>query len=368
MIPRDQAGRSRLHPVLQQARIACFEYHPDWARDRRGLHGELNWCGAGFSIDGFDDDATLGSLLLAVVESDRQTLLHVLGLAQGLDRGLDRPHGTSSGEFRVQPRDGSTIDLVCDAQIELDADGRVGTVSGVLRDITERRRVLGGMAHEMSNLLQPVALLGRDMLDRELVLAEAVPQLEIVLECCRKAGRIVGDVLAVSHRARHRGVVANASQLLDECRRLVGLTLPKGVTIVVQAMERAPAIFVDRAAFNTVLLNLATNGAAAMDGSGELVIALDTTQRLDGRRFVRLRMIDSGCGMDRATLARAFEPFFNARPVGQGTGLGLSVAQALVTEMRGTITLESAPGAGTTVTVLLPVHEAEPRDGVGSAD
>ena len=138
--------------------------------------------------------------------------------------------------------------------------------------------------------------------------------------------------------------------------------------IVVHATEPAPAIFVDHAAFITVLLNLATNGAAAMDGSGELVIALDTTQRLDGHRFVRLRITDSGCGMDRATLARAFEPFFTARPVGQGIGLGLSVVQALVTEMRGTITLESAAGAGTTATVLLPVHEGEPHNGVDSAD
>jgi signal transduction histidine kinase len=105
-----------------------------------------------------------------------------------------------------------------------------------------------------------------------------------------------------------------------------------------------------------------------MDDRGELVIALDTMPRPDGNPLVRLRIVDSGCGMDRATLARAFEPFFTTRPVGQGTGLGLSVAQALVTEMRGSLTLESAPGAGTTVTVLLPVHEAQPRTGGVSAD
>jgi len=364
MRPLGPAGWSRLERTLQRADIAIFEYQPDWARDPRGLHGELNWCGAKFGIDGFDDDTTLGSLLLAVPEPDRQTLLHVLGL----DRGRERRDGPIGGEFRLRPRDSDTIDLWCDAQIDFDADGRVGAVSGVVRDITGRRRVLGGMAHEINNLLQPVALLGRDMLDRELVVAAGVSQLEIVLESCRKAGRIVGDVLAIAHRARRRGMVANARQLLDECRRLVGLTLPKGMTIVVHAAERAPAIFVDRAAFTTVLLNLATNGAAAMDGRGELVIALDTMPRPDGDRLVRLRVIDTGCGMDRATLARAFEPFFTTRPVGQGTGLGLSVAQALVTEMRGSLTLESAPGAGTTVTVLLPVHETEPRAGVDPAE
>jgi signal transduction histidine kinase len=290
--------------------------------------------------------------------------MHVLGL----DRGLDRPDGPIGGELRLKPRDGDMIDLLCDAQIDLDADGRVGEVSGVIRDLTGRRRVLGGMAHEINSILQPVALLGRDMLDRELVVAAGVSQLEIVLESCRKAGRVLGDVLAVAHRARRRAIAANARQLLDECRRLVGLTLPKGMTIVVRATEHAPSIFVDRAAFTTVLLNLATNGAAAMDDRGELVIALDTMPRPDGNPLVRLRIVDSGCGMDRATLARAFEPFFTTRPVGQGTGLGLSVAQALVTEMRGSLTLESAPGAGTTVTVLLPVHEAQPRTGGVSAD
>ena len=72
--------------------------------------------------------------------------------------------------------------------------------------------------------------------------------------------------------------------------------------------------------------------------------------------------------MDQAILARAFEPFFTTRPVGQGTGLGLSVAQALVTEMRGTISLQSAPCAGTTATVLLPGHEGGPHNGIDSAD
>jgi signal transduction histidine kinase len=206
------------------------------------------------------------------------------------------------------------------------------------------------------------------MLDRDLVAGEGVSQLELVLECCRKAGRIIGDVLALSHRQRRRGTVSNAWRLLDQCQRLVGLTLPQGVTIVMRATEDAPAIFVDHAAFTTVLSNLVANGADAIDGQGDLAIALDTLQRPDGKRFARIRIVDSGRGMDRATLDRAFEPFFTTKSVGLGVGLGLSVAQALVTEMRGTITLESALGAGTTVTVLIPGYEGASGHGIDSVD
>jgi signal transduction histidine kinase len=138
---------------------------------------------------------------------------------------------------------------------------------------------------------------------------------------------------------------------------VVRVSVPADVSVVLRAPERELTIFVDRIAFTTMLLSLAVNAAAAMDGRGELVLALDETRQSGGARLARLRVIDSGCGMDQATLGRAFEPFFTTRPAGLGSGLGLAVAQALVTEMCGAIAIESAPAMGTTVTVTVPVHE-----------
>jgi signal transduction histidine kinase len=355
------ASGSRFEQTFRLSGIASFEYQPDWLRDAEGLHGEFRWCGARFGIDGISGVAGLTKLLSAVATPDLQIVLRLLGF----DRS---PDSTRHGEFRVSAPEENVIDLACETRIEFDIDGRVVTVSGVLKDVTARRRVLGGMAHEMNNLLQPVALLGRDMLDRNLVAAEGVSQLEIVLECCRKASRIVGDVLAIAHRARRRGVVLNARRLLVACMELIRLSVPTDVSVVLRASEDALTIFVDRIAFTSVLLGLAANAAAAMDGRGELVIALDETRQAGGDRFARFRVIDSGCGMDEATLARAFEPFFTTRPVGQGPGLGLSVAQALMTDMRGGIAIESAPGTGTTVTVIVPVHEGEPANGIDPVD
>jgi CheY-like chemotaxis protein len=104
-----------------------------------------------------------------------------------------------------------------------------------------------------------------------------------------------------------------------------------------------------------VLVNLAVNGNDAMNGAGTLVLAGDV---IEG--FARLRVQDTGCGMDEATRQRVFEPFFTTKGVGKGTGLGLSTVWGIVQAHGGTISVESEPGKGATFTVLLPLSQARP--------
>jgi signal transduction histidine kinase len=133
-------------------------------------------------------------------------------------------------------------------------------------------------------------------------------------------------------------------------------------------------VTIDRTVFTQILLNLATNGAAAMAGRGELKIWLNEAAHASGDGVARqtraacLRVIDTGCGMTKATLDRAFEPFFTTKPVGQGTGLGLPVVYGLVREMGGTIGLDSEPGAGTTVTIVIPGHHGGADNGSDIGD
>jgi PAS domain S-box-containing protein len=258
--------------------------------------------------------------------------------------------------------------------------GRLSGFIGLLYDLTheaERQiaerhrqkmealgRMTGGVAHELNNLLQPVALLAQDLLDRGMIDDAGRSHLEIVLDCCLKARQIIGDMLAFSRPARQRAERWEPRLLLEESLRLVRQALPQGVTIAVHAANDAPSISAESTAFTQVLLNLASNAAAAMDGKGEVAIRLNGLARADGTRWAQLRVTDSGCGMDQATLERAFEPFFTTKPVGQGTGLGLSVVYGLVGEMGGTIALESVHGEGTTATVLLPAYEGDARHGI----
>ena len=102
-----------------------------------------------------------------------------------------------------------------------------------------------------------------------------------------------------------------------------------------------------------VVVNLTTNAAHAMAGTGTLTFTVDLPPG-DGKQ-IRLRVSDSGCGMDEAIKSRIFEPFFTTKAIGQGTGLGLAVVHGIVSALHGTIEVDSAVGRGSSFTLLLPI-------------
>jgi CheY-like chemotaxis protein/anti-sigma regulatory factor (Ser/Thr protein kinase) len=122
-------------------------------------------------------------------------------------------------------------------------------------------------------------------------------------------------------------------------------------------------IRIDPVALDQVLVNLAVNAEDAMHNGGSLTISMDEVEgrpqeALGGgeaqKPSVRIRITDSGAGMDDATLARLFDPFFTTKDIGKGTGLGLSTVYGLIGQSAGSIHVESAVGAGSTFTILLP--------------
>merc|ERR1711969_58546 len=108
------------------------------------------------------------------------------------------------------------------------------------------------------------------------------------------------------------------------------------------------------------ILNLAVNGRDAMEGVGQLTLAVDTVDAdadgdLTPGAYVQIAVSDTGSGMDAATLARAMEPFFTTKGVGKGTGLGLSMVHGLAKQSGGTFRMDSTPGKGTVARIFLPV-------------
>ena len=230
-------------------------------------------------------------------------------------------------------------------------------------------RMMGGVAHEINNMLQPVALLVQDVVDRGMVAGEGREYLDIVVDCTRKARQIIGDLLAFSRPGTRSAEVHDPVALLQDGLRLVQQAIPANILLDIRTGGELPPVTVDRTAFVQVLLNLATNAVAAMAGQGKLSFSLDEVAGgSDGASFVRLRVADTGCGMTKATLDHAFEPFFTTKAVGQGTGLGLPVVYGLVKEMDGTIALASEPGRGTTVTILIPGQNGNTDNGIDIGD
>lgn len=292
--------------------------------------------------------------------------------AVGIREALEVPYTIMDEPFRITPafRFGSSDGADC-ADLSAAADRAMASAkaAGALqRKVDSQRqkmeslgRMIGGIAHEINNMLQPVTLLGQDMLDHDHVKPQSRETLGIMLDCTRQAREIIGDVLAFSRPKGRIVELLDPVELLHDTLRLVRQAVPPGIILVTEIQPHIPKICVNRTTFAQVLLNLATNAAAAMDGEGSLTVTLsataDTTSEIGiitGRCLVRMCVLDTGCGMDKETLDRAFEPFFTTKKIGQGSGLGLPVVFGLVEEMAGTITLASEVGVGTTVIVLIP--------------
>jgi signal transduction histidine kinase len=119
---------------------------------------------------------------------------------------------------------------------------------------------------------------------------------------------------------------------------------------VVKHFESASRIWGVRASLLQVFVNLISNSAQAMDGNGGNI----TLQIASAGESVSAQVIDDGIGMPPEVKSRIFEPFFTTKSGSGGSGLGLSIVQGIVARHEGSLNVESAPGKGTTFTIVLP--------------
>ena len=231
---------------------------------------------------------------------------------------------------------------------------------------TERMIALGelagGIAHDFNNLLQAIAgsagLIERRREDPEEVRRRA----RLLLAAVERGGSISRRLLAFARRDILVNEPVDSEGVLKELCDLLGHTLGSGITIRMEAEPGLPALLADKAQLETVLLNLATNARDAMPQGGDLTFSAVSETMAPGREYptlkagpyIRISVADSGIGMDAATLLRATEPFFTTKPKGQGTGLGLPMAQGFAEQSGGALSIRSEPGGGTIVSIWLP--------------
>ncbi len=225
-------------------------------------------------------------------------------------------------------------------------------------------QLTGGVAHDFNNLLTPIVgsldLLHRRGLgnERERRLIEGAQQ------SADRAKILVQRLLAFARRQPLQATAIDIAALVQGMRELVTSTIGPRVQLQFALADPLPNAQADANQIEMALLNLAVNARDAMPDGGVLTIRAiheevepDSIERLKGGRYVRLSVEDSGIGMDAQTLAQAIEPFFTTKGVGQGTGLGLSMVHGLAAQLGGSLTISSAVGQGTTVSLWLPVSE-----------
>jgi PAS domain S-box-containing protein len=265
-----------------------------------------------------------------------------------------------------------------------------------LRAIAERERIerrlqqsqrleslgqlVGGVAHDFNNLLNVIQGYADFSAEQVQALAPADARLEPVLEdieqvrvAAQQASRLTRQLLTFARENVNRPEVLDLNEAVKEAGQLLRRTLGEHIELVIAAEPALWRVKADRGQLEQVLVNLAVNARDAMPGGGRLSIDTGNTEvdaayvtrrpELKPGRYARLRVSDTGTGMDRATADRVFEPFFSTKPKGRGTGLGLATVYGVVTQAGGSIEIYSELGLGTTITVLLPATDeaAEPH-------
>jgi signal transduction histidine kinase len=223
-------------------------------------------------------------------------------------------------------------------------------------------RLTGGVAHDFNNLL--MATLGSlTLLEKRL---PDDPQcrrlLQNAVQGARRGAALTQRLLAFSRRQELKPEAVDVAALVSGMDELLKRALGLGIELKCQFPSALPPVLVDANQLELALLNIALNARDAMPGGGNLTItaAEETDSAAGGDRqlkpgdYVRIRITDTGTGMDESTLAKATDPFFTTKGPGKGTGLGLSMVHGLAAQSGGWLHIESAPNAGTTVELYLP--------------
>jgi signal transduction histidine kinase len=226
-------------------------------------------------------------------------------------------------------------------------------------------QITGSVAHDFNNLLAVVAN-SAQVIRRRLPAGEAPPpighSLDAVDRAVRNGVHLTRQLLAFSRRQALQPVDLDLRTTLPRTLELLRTSVGSRVRLEMTVASDLAAVRIDEADLELALLNLVLNARDAMPNGG--VVHIDATNdRLRSDRAagamaapdaVRISVRDDGCGIDATALKRVFEPFFTTKSETNGTGLGLSQVRAACEQAGGQVTIESRPGAGTTVTLCLP--------------
>ncbi|HXC24279.1 MAG TPA: ATP-binding protein [Gemmatimonadaceae bacterium] len=282
-------------------------------------------------------------------------------------------------EFPAVAADGTGLWIGQRVHIELDDRDTVVGLHAIARDITDKKRLeddlrqadkmrvvgqlAGGVAHDFNAILTAIAA-SADVLIQSLGPNDARTRTaEEIRKAASTGERLTSQLLTFSRRDLFRPQALNVNHVIEELRPMVEQLLGASITLQITLDPSLGDVRADTAQIEQVLVNLSLNARDAMPAGGRLTIRTENTfveagpianATLYPGSYVVLTVSDTGAGMDEATQEKIFEPFFTTKAHGQGNGLGLSTIFGIVNQAAGRITVESAPGAGTTVQIHIP--------------
>ena len=294
-------------------------------------------------------------------------------------------------EIEISRPGGEKRNLLVTAVPQFDGQERFLGTHGVFHDITDRKQaetqlrqsqkmeaigeLAGGIAHDFNNLLT-------GMLGNIAIIRGDLPASDPLLENlnaaesgARQAANLTKGLLTFSRSAVVLPVPTKTADALDATLVLLKQSLPATITIVRDYEQAAWNVLVDQSQMTQILLNLAVNARDAMEGKGALTIRarnevvgeeyLQTHPFARTGEFVHLSVTDTGPGMSSEVMHHLFEPFYTTKPIGSGTGIGLSVVYGAVRQAGGWITAVSTEGVGENTPQIGRTSSGKPTPHIG---
>jgi PAS domain S-box-containing protein len=346
----------------------------------------LTWSDESFRMFGFrkgEFSPTMEAFFECVHPDDRPTMNATTQAAWYEGKPFDVEH-------RIIRPDGQMRTVHEMAEIIFDDAGQPARMIGTVRDITERKRgearvvqveklllqsekmeaigqLAGGIAHDFNNIL--TGIIGFTSMSKRHAKGNPVLEnnLARILAASYRAKHLTQQILLFSRQSVQEKAVIDLKPIVTEVLDLLKASIPSSVGITADLQPDVKPVLADATKIHEVILNLVANAVHAMGKKGTLTVrlhaeCLDQLEHLQtgdvgAGEYSVIEVTDTGCGMDAAVLSRAFEPFFTTKSVGEGTGMGLSVALGVVQSSGGNIRVASVVGKGTTFTIYLPVAE-----------
>ena len=237
-------------------------------------------------------------------------------------------------------------------------------------------QLAGGVAHDFNNLLAVILNYSAFVAEEVARLAPAddgehwatvQSDMEQIRKAATRASRLTHQLLAFGRREVVQPQVLDLGEVVRDIEKLLRRTLGEHVQLATYIEPELWPVFVDPGHVEQVLVNLAVNARDAMRTGGILTLEVgnlvadesyvEARSGLDEGRYVRLRVTDTGEGMDEQVLRRVFEPFFSTKPKGEGSGLGLATVYGIIAQAGGHVDIYSERGRGTVVTCLFPITQ-----------
>jgi signal transduction histidine kinase/CheY-like chemotaxis protein len=285
------------------------------------------------------------------------------GAVEAPNMTLNLPTGVRSFDFSmrsVKDEAGEVIALVPEA-VEITARLKAEQALRQAQALEAVGQLTGGVAHDFNNLLMVVAggltlMERRDDPERRQILIARMR------EAVDRGATLTKQLLAFSRKYELAPQVVDFADHLSGMRELLDRSLGANIRVAVETAEGLAPIFVDPTALQLALLNLAVNARDAMPDGGTVTIkAANGAPDDPGAPFVSISVVDSGVGMTPEVQEHMFEPFYTTKEIGKGSGLGLAQVHGFAQQSGGRVEVRSAPGAGTTMTLILPASDSSDR-------